>query len=76
MMMIIIMSDLKRRTGYWNLNEEALDRTLCRTRIARCYGPVVRQTTELMENVSVRFLNNMEFDIKNIIPLRLEAVLL
>jgi len=44
-----IMNDLKGRTGYWNLKGEALDRTLWRTRIAKCYGPVVRQTTELME---------------------------
>jgi hypothetical protein len=28
------------------LREEALDRTLWRTRFGRGYGPVVRQTTE------------------------------
>jgi hypothetical protein len=27
---------------YWNLKEEALDRTLCRTRLGRGYGPVAR----------------------------------
>jgi hypothetical protein len=30
------------------LKEEALDRTLWRTRFGRVYGPVVRQTTEWM----------------------------
>jgi hypothetical protein len=34
------------------LKEEALDRTLWRTRFGRGYGPVVRQTTEWM-NVSL-----------------------
>jgi hypothetical protein len=31
---------------YWELKEEALDRTLWRTRFGRGYGPVVRQTAE------------------------------
>jgi hypothetical protein len=31
---------------YIHLKEEALDRTLWRTRFGRGYGPVVRQTTE------------------------------
>jgi hypothetical protein len=34
----------KRR--YWKLKEEALDRTLWRTRAGRGYEPVVRQTAE------------------------------
>ena len=29
-----------------SMRGEALDRTLCRTRFVRGYGPVVRQTTE------------------------------
>jgi hypothetical protein len=33
---------------YLKLKEEALDRTLWRTRFGRGYGPVVRQTTEWM----------------------------
>jgi hypothetical protein len=37
---------LKERRIYWKLKEEALDRTLWRTRFGRRYGPVVRQTTE------------------------------
>ena len=34
--------------GYWKLLEEALDRTLWRSRFGRGCGPVVRQTTEWM----------------------------
>jgi hypothetical protein len=37
-----LLDDLKETTSYWKLSEEALDRTLWRTR----YEPVVRQTTE------------------------------
>jgi hypothetical protein len=36
----------KEKKRYWELKEEALDRTLWRTRFGRGYGPVVRQTTE------------------------------
>jgi hypothetical protein len=32
----------KEKTGYWILKEEALDRTLWRTRFGRGYGPVVK----------------------------------
>jgi hypothetical protein len=41
-----LMDDLKETNRYWKLKEEALDRTLWRTRFGRGYGPVVRQTTE------------------------------
>jgi hypothetical protein len=41
-----LLDDLKGKIRYWNLKEEALDRTLWRTRFGRGYGPVVRQTTE------------------------------
>jgi hypothetical protein len=41
-----LLDDLKERTRYWRLKEEALDRTLWSTRFGRGYGPVVRQTTE------------------------------
>jgi hypothetical protein len=37
---------IKEKKRYWKLKEEALDRTLWRTRFGRGYGPVVRQTTE------------------------------
>jgi hypothetical protein len=42
------LDDLKKKRRYWKLKEEALDRTLWRTRFGRGYGPVVRQTTERM----------------------------
>jgi hypothetical protein len=41
-----LLDDLKGTRGYWKLEEEALDRTLWRTRFGRGYGPVVRQTAE------------------------------
>jgi hypothetical protein len=37
--------DLKEKRRYWKLKEEALDRTLWRTRFGRGYGPVFRQIT-------------------------------
>jgi hypothetical protein len=40
-----LLDDLQENRGYWKLKEEALDRTLWRTRFGRGYGPVVRQTT-------------------------------
>jgi hypothetical protein len=40
-----LLNDLKERTGYYHLKEEALDRTMWRARFARGFGPVVRQTT-------------------------------
>jgi hypothetical protein len=40
-----LVDELKEKRGYWKLKEEALDRTLWRTRFGRGYGPVVRQTT-------------------------------
>jgi hypothetical protein len=41
-----LLDDLKEKKRYCKLTEEALDRTLWRTRFGRGYGPVVRQTTE------------------------------
>ena len=38
-----LLDDLTERRGYCKLKEEALDRTLWRTRFARGYRPVVRQ---------------------------------
>ena len=37
---------LKDRRGYSYLKEEVLDRTMCRHRFGRGFGPVVRQNTE------------------------------
>jgi hypothetical protein len=41
-----LLDDLKEKRRYWKLKEEAVDRSLSRTRFGRGYGPVVRQTTE------------------------------
>jgi len=41
-----LLDDLIEKRGYWRLKEEAVDRTLWKTRLRRGYGPVVRQTTE------------------------------
>jgi hypothetical protein len=40
------LDDLKEKRRYWKLKEEALDRTMWRTRFGRGYGTVLRQTTE------------------------------
>jgi hypothetical protein len=40
-----LLDGLKERRGYSHLKEEALDRTMWRTRFGRGFGPVVRQTT-------------------------------
>jgi hypothetical protein len=44
----MLLDDLKERRGYSHLKEEALDRTMWRVRFGRGIGPVVRQTTKLM----------------------------
>jgi hypothetical protein len=40
-----LLDGLKEKRRYWKLKEEALDRTVWRTRFGRGYG-LVRQTTE------------------------------
>jgi len=42
-----LLHDLKEKTGYCKLKEEALHRTLWRTRFGRGYGPVARRTTKM-----------------------------
>jgi hypothetical protein len=41
-----LLDDLKERTGYSHLKEEALHHTMWRARFGRGSGPVVRQTTK------------------------------
>jgi hypothetical protein len=41
-----LLDDLKEKTGYCKLKEEAVDRTVWRTRFGRGCGPIVRQTAE------------------------------
>ena len=40
-----LLDDLKDRTGYFYLKEEALDRSMWRDRFGRGFEPVARQTT-------------------------------
>jgi hypothetical protein len=49
-----LLDGLKEKSGHWKLQEEALDRTLWRTRFRRGYGPVVRQTTEWLNECTLR----------------------
>jgi hypothetical protein len=37
-----LLDDLKKGRGYSHLKEEALDRTMCRDRFGRGFGPVLR----------------------------------
>jgi hypothetical protein len=39
-----LLDDLKERRGYFQLKEEALDSSMWRSRFARSFGSVVRQT--------------------------------
>jgi hypothetical protein len=48
-----LLDDLKEKRRYWKWKEEALDRTVWRTRFGRGYGPVVRQTTEWKEYIYI-----------------------
>jgi hypothetical protein len=43
-----LLDDLKEKRRYWRLKEEALDRSLWRTRFVKGYRPVIRQTTDRM----------------------------
>jgi hypothetical protein len=43
-----LLDDLKEKRGYWKLKEEALVRTMWRTRFGRGHWLAVRQTTDLM----------------------------
>jgi len=40
-----LLDDLNKRTGYWKMKAEALDRFVWRTGFGRGCGHVVRQTT-------------------------------
>jgi hypothetical protein len=41
-----LLDDIKKRSVYCHLKEEALDRTVWRARFGRGLGPVVRQTAK------------------------------
>jgi len=44
-----LLDDVKEKSGYWKLKEDALDRNLCRTGFRRGCRPVVWQTAEWMK---------------------------
>jgi hypothetical protein len=46
-----LLDDIKKTREYWKLKEKTLDRILCGSRFQKGYGPVVRQTTEWMNNL-------------------------
>jgi len=48
-----VLDDLKDRTGYAHLKEEALDLTMWRNRFGGGFEPVVKQNTEWM-NIAMR----------------------
>jgi hypothetical protein len=50
-----MLDDRKETRGSCTSEEEALDRTVWRTRFWRGYGPVVRQTTDGMSDEWVLF---------------------
>ena len=43
-----LLDDVKENREYYKFKDEALDHTVGGTRLGRSYGPVVRQTTLLM----------------------------
>ena len=47
-----LLDDLKERRVYSHLKEEALDRTMWRAGFGRGFGPVVRQTSKRMNEIS------------------------
>jgi hypothetical protein len=50
-----LLDDLKEKRGYSHLKEGAQDRTLWRARFGRGFGPVVRQTTKLVNESATCF---------------------
>jgi len=46
-----LLDDIKERRGYFHLKKEVLDRTKWRTRFGRGFGPVVRRTTNGMNEI-------------------------
>jgi hypothetical protein len=53
-----LLDDLKERRGYSHLKEEALDHTMWRAGFGRSFGPVVRLTTNEMNEDNVKALSS------------------
>jgi hypothetical protein len=52
-----LLDDLKERTGYSHLKEEALDRTMWRAGCGRGLETVVRQTAKCINGCLLFFIN-------------------
>jgi len=61
-----LLDYLKEKARYCRFKEEALDRTLWRTRFGRGFGPVVRQTEECIKYA--HSVVTYEFILKMIFP--------
>jgi len=48
-----LLDDFKDRRGYSHLKEEALDCTMWRNHFEGGFGPVIRQNTELMNELTL-----------------------
>jgi hypothetical protein len=61
----LLLDILKKKRRYWNLKEEALDRTPWRTRFRRGYGLIVRQNAHyfcrMSHEVSAKLENHKLF---------------
>jgi len=55
-----LLKGFKEETGYWNLNQEALDGTAWRTSFGKYYGTVVRIRNKLLRLSVFQFLNNQK----------------
>jgi hypothetical protein len=55
-----LLDDVKEKRGYCKLKEEALDRTLWRTRFRRAYGPVVKTDYRMNERTFGRLLRTQQ----------------
>jgi len=44
-----LLDDLKERRGYFHLKVEAIDRAMWGARFGRGFGPVVKQSTKLIQ---------------------------
>jgi hypothetical protein len=53
-----LLGDVKERLRYWKLKEEALDRTLHRTRVGRRHGPAVTDYGVMMTSLKKQTANH------------------